>query len=249
MGDRVGLDGYTASLCGGSCRKNRLETKMVCNVFSNKIEITCSIHKGLYFMLYKNHHESLKASRILVFRLTMTWSRLIHCSNLRSSYVGPGLFALLSIAGFFLILRLFVAFSFTIGAKDLFSMAVHMRKVGDMSITLLKLSRSIKCRTNTYWQCWIGLTIQVESEFPRESNQIMLHFWYSWLFAHFLLHRLVQPWKKEHNFYLSRIVGLIPNLCFEGIELSKKHIIQLIGRFYSFRLIKPWSMDPLGAIF
>ncbi len=142
MKDRVSLEGYTASLCCGSCRKERLETKMVCNVLLSKIEITSSIHEGLYFLPYKNLHESLSANWIFVFRLTMTSSRHIHCSNLSYSCIEPGFFALLSIVGFLPTLRLFVAFYFTIGAKDFFSTAVFMRKAGNKSITSLRLSRS-----------------------------------------------------------------------------------------------------------
>ncbi len=159
MKDRVSLEGYTASLCCGFCRKEKPETKIVCNVFSNKIEITCGIHEGLYFLPHNNHHESLLASRILVLRLTITQTRLIHYSNLCSSCIGPGPFALLRIARFLPTLRLFVAFSFTIGAKDLFSAAILIRKAGDRSITLLRLSKSGRCRTSTRWQRWFGLTI------------------------------------------------------------------------------------------
>ncbi len=142
MKDRVSLEGYTASLCFGSCRKERPEMKMVRNVFSNKIEITCDIHKGLYFLPPKNYHESLSASRILVLCLIMTRTRLIHYSNLCSSCIGLGSFALLSIAGFLPTLRFFVAFSFTIRAEDLFPAAVFIRRASDKSITLLRLSRS-----------------------------------------------------------------------------------------------------------
>ncbi len=149
MEDRISLEEYTANLCFGSCRKGRPKTKMVRNVFSNKIGITCGIHESLYFLPYKNHHESLSASRIFVFCLTMTWTRLIYCSNLCCSCIWPSLFTLLSIAGFLLILRLFVAFSFIIGAKNLFSTAVLMQKAGDRSITLLGLSKSRKCRPST----------------------------------------------------------------------------------------------------
>ncbi len=220
MEDWVSLEGYTVSLCCGSCRKKRPETKMVCNVFSNKIEITCGIHKGLYFLSHKNHHASLSASRVFFFRLTMTWTRLIHRINLCSSCIGPGPFALLSIAGFLPTLRLFVAFSFTIGAKDLFPAVVSIQRAGGRSITSLRLSRSTRCGTSTRRQEWNGLTIKVGSELFCKSNQIMLCFWHAWLFVDFLLHRFVRPCKKEHNFYLSMIVDLIPNLCFEDIELS-----------------------------
>ncbi len=123
---RVSLEGYTASLCCGSCGKDRPETKMVCNVFSNKIVITCGIDERLYFLSHKNHHESLSASRVFLFRLTMTQTILIHRSNLCSSCIGPGPFALLSIARFLLTLRLFVAFSFTIGAKGPFPAALFI---------------------------------------------------------------------------------------------------------------------------
>ena len=159
MEDRVSLEGYTVSLYWGSCGKERLETRMVRNVFSNKIEITCGIHEGLYFLPYKNHHESLSASRILIFCLTMTETRLIHYSNLFSSYIRPGPFALLSIARFLLTLRLFVAFSFTMVAKDLFPAAFFMQKAGNRSITLLRVKRSGRCRTSTRWQGWFKLTI------------------------------------------------------------------------------------------
>ena len=152
MKNRVSFEGYTASLCGGSCMKKRPKTKMVYNVLLNKIEITCGIHKDLYFLPCKNHHESLLASKIFVFRLTMTQTRLIHFSNLCSSCIGPGFFALISIAGFLLILRLFVAFSFIIGAKDLFPTDVLMRRVGNRSIILLRLNRSGKCMISTRWQ-------------------------------------------------------------------------------------------------
>ena len=176
MEDRICLEEYTTSLCCSSCKKVRPETKMVRNVLSNKIEITCGIHEGLYFFPYKNHHESLAASRIFVFCLTMTQTRLIHCSNLYSSCIGPGFLALLSIAGFLLTLRPFVAFSFTIGAKDLFPTTVFMRRAGNRSIALLRLSRSRKCKTSTRWQGWFRLTIQVGSELLCEGNQIMLCF-------------------------------------------------------------------------
>ncbi len=152
MKDQVSLEKYTASLCCGSCGKQRPETKMVCNVLSNTIEIICSIYKGLYFLLNKNHQKSLSVSRIFVFCLTMTQTRLIYCSNLYSNSIGPGLFALLSIAGFLPTLHLFVAFSFTMGAKDHFSTDVLMRKAGDRSITSLRLSRNRRCRTSTRWQ-------------------------------------------------------------------------------------------------
>ncbi len=151
---------------------------MVRNVFSNKIKITCGIYKSLYFLSHKDHHESLSASRILVFRLTMTRTRLIHYGNLCSSYTRPGSFALLSIARFFPTLRLFVAFSFTIGAKDLFPAAVFMRRAGNNSIILFMLSRSGKRRTRTRWQGWFELTIQVGSELLCKGNQIMLCFWH-----------------------------------------------------------------------
>ncbi len=248
MEDRVCLEKYTASLCCGSCRKEKPKTKMVHNVLLNKIEIACGIHKGLYFLPYKKYHKSLSASRIFVFCLTITWTRLIHCNNLCSSCIGPGFLTLLSIAGFLPTLHLFVAFFFTIRAKDLFPTAVFMREAGTKSITSLRLSRKRKCRTSTCWQGWFRLTIQVGSKFLRECKQIMLCFWNAWFFADFLLHRLVQSCKEEHNFYLSRIVGLIPNLCFEGIELSEKCIVRLIGRFFGLHPINPWSMDSMGAI-
>ncbi len=152
MENRVCLEGYIASLYCGSCRKEKLETKMVRHVFLNKIEITYGIHEGLYFLPYKKHHESLSASRIFVFRLTMTRTRLIHCSLLCCSCIEPAFFMLLSIAGFLSTLRFFVAFSFTIGAKDLFPAPVFMRRAGDNCMTLLRLSRSIKCKTSTHWQ-------------------------------------------------------------------------------------------------
>ncbi len=149
MEDRVCLEAYTASLCCSSCRKKKPEMKMVRNVFSNKIEITCGIHESLYFLPYKNHYESLSASKVFVLCLTMTWTRLIHCSNLCSSCIGPSFFALLSIEVFLPILHLFVAFSFTMGAKDLLPTAVFMQRAGNKSITLLRLSRSGRCRTST----------------------------------------------------------------------------------------------------
>ncbi len=142
MEDRVCLEGYTASLCCGSCKKERPEIKIVRNVFLNKIEITCGIHESLYFLPHKNQHESLSASKVFVFYLTMTQTRLIHHGNLCSSCIGPGPFALLSIARLLPTLRLFVAFSFTIRAKNLFPAAVFMRRAGNKSINSLKLSRS-----------------------------------------------------------------------------------------------------------
>ncbi len=152
MEDQVSLGEYITSLCCGSCRKERPKTKMVHIVYSNKIEITCGIHKGLYFLLYKNHSKSLSASKIFILRLTMTRTKPIHCSNLYSRCIGAGLFALLSIAGFLPTLRLFVAFSFTIRAKDFFSTAVLMQRASDMSITSLKWSQNTRCRTSMYWQ-------------------------------------------------------------------------------------------------
>ncbi len=178
MEDQICLKGYTASLCCGSCRKERSKTKMVRNDFSNKIKITCNIHESLYFLPHKNHHESLSASRILLFHLMITQTRLIHHSNLCSSCIGPGPSALLRIAGFLPKLCLFVAFSFTIGVKDPFSAAVSMRRADNKSVTLLKLSRSGRCRTRTRWQGLFGLTILVRSELLRKGNQIMLCFWH-----------------------------------------------------------------------
>ncbi len=179
MEDRVCLERYTASLCCGSCRKERPETKMVRNFFSNKIEITCGIHESLYFLPYKNHHESSSANRVVVFRLTMIRTRLIHYGNLCSSCIRPGLFALLSIARFLPTLRLLVAFFFTIGAKDLFSAAVFMRRAGNKSITSPRSSRSRRFKTRTRCQGWFGLTIQVGSELLRKGYQIMLCFWHA----------------------------------------------------------------------
>ncbi len=179
MEDQALLEGYTASLCCGSCRKERPETKMVRKVFSNKIEITCGIHESLYFLPHKNHHESLSASRILVFCLTMTRTRLIHHGNLCSSCTWPGSFPLLRIARFLLTLRLFVAFSFKVGAKDLFPAALFMRRAGNKSIILPRLSTSGKCSTKTRWQRWFGLTIQVRSELLYKSKQIMLCSWHA----------------------------------------------------------------------
>ncbi len=89
MEDRICLDGDTSTLYCGSCRKEKPETKMAHNVPSNKIEITCGIHEDLYFLPYKNHHESFSASKIFVLRRTMTQTRLIHRSNLCSSGIGP----------------------------------------------------------------------------------------------------------------------------------------------------------------
>ena len=152
MEDRVRLEEYTVSLCCDSCRVLRSETKIVRNVLSNKIEITFGIHKGLYFLPYKNYHKSLSMSRIFVLRLTITQTRLSHCSNLCSSCIGPSFFALLSIAGFLLTLRLFEAFSFIIVAKGLFPTAVFMQKVSNKSITPLRLNRSGRCKMNTRWQ-------------------------------------------------------------------------------------------------
>ena len=193
---------------------------MLRNIFSNKIEITCGIHESLYILPHKNHHESLSVSMILVFCLTMTWIRLIHYSDLCSSYIGPGLFVLLSIARFLLTFRLFVVFSFTIGAKNLFFPTVFTRWADGRSITLLRLSRMRRCRTSTRWQRWFRLTIKVGSELLCNGNQTILCFWYAWLFADFLLHQLLQPFTKEQKFYHSWIVGFIPNLCFESIESS-----------------------------
>ncbi len=179
MEDRVCLKGYTASLCCGSCRKKRPETKMIRNVFLNKIEITCGIHEDLYFLPYKNYDESLSASRIFLLRLTMPRTRLIHCSNLCSGCIVPGFFALLSIAGFLPTLHFFVVFSFIIGAKDLFPTAVLMRSAGNKRIISLMLSRSGRCKTSTRWQGWFELTIQVGSELLCEGNQITLCFWHA----------------------------------------------------------------------
>ncbi len=148
----VSLEGYTASLCYGSCRKERSKTKMVRNIFLNKIETTCSIQESLYFLPHKDYHESLSASKILVFRLPITRTTLIHCNKLCSTCIGPCPFALLSIARFLSTLGLFVAFFFTIGAKDLCSMSVVIRRAGDRSINLLRLSRSGRCWTSTHWQ-------------------------------------------------------------------------------------------------
>ncbi len=179
MEDRVSLEGYTASLCCGFERKEKPETKMVRNVFSNKIENTCGIHEGLYFLSHKNHHESLSASKVFLFRLTMTQTRLIHRSNLCSSCIEPVPFVLLSIAGFLPALRLFVAFSFIIGAKNLYPAVFFIQRAGGRSITLLKLSRSRRCGTITRLQGWFGLTIEVGLDFLRKSNQIMLCFWHA----------------------------------------------------------------------
>ncbi len=99
---------------------------MVRNVFSNKIEITCGIHEGLYFLAPKNYHELLSESRILVFRLTMTGTRLINYENLYSSCIRPGHFAFFSIARFLPTFSLFVTFSFTIGETEFFPTAVFM---------------------------------------------------------------------------------------------------------------------------
>ena len=159
MKDRVGLEGYTPSLCYGSCKKERLKTRMVRNVFSNKIEITCGIHEGLYFLPLKNQHESLSTSKILVFCLTISRTRFIHYSNLCSSCIGPSVPALLSIARFLPTLRLFVTFSFTIRAKNLFLMAVFIQRAGDSSITSLRLSKSGRCRMSMRWQGWFRVTI------------------------------------------------------------------------------------------
>ncbi len=159
MKDRVSLEGYTAGLCCSSCRKERPETKIVHNVFLNKIEITCDIYECLYFLPDKNHHESLSVSRILVLRQTMIQTRLTHNSNLCSSRIWPGPFPLLSIARFLPTLRLFVVFSFIIGAKDLNSAAVFIQRAGDRSIALLRLNRSGRCKTSTCWQGWLELMI------------------------------------------------------------------------------------------
>ncbi len=194
---------------------------MVHNVFSNKIEITCGIHEGLYFFLYKNHHESSSVCRTFVLFLTMTSIRLIHFSNLYSSCIGPGFFALLCIAEFLPTLRFFVVFSFTIRAKDLFLTSIFMWRAGNKSTTLLKLSRNRSYKRNTCWQEWFWLTIQVALELFCEGN---------------------------YNFYLGRVVDLIPNLCFKGIESSVKRIVWLIGRFFGLHPIKPWSMESMGAI-
>ncbi len=155
----VCLEGYTASLFCGPWKKERPERNMVRNVLLNNIEITCGIHEGLYLLSYKNYHESLSASKIFVFCQKMTWTRLIHCSNLCSNFIEHGFFALLSIAGFLPTLRLLVAFSFTIRAKDLFFTTVFMRRAGNKSITLLRLSRIGGCKTSTGWQRWFELTI------------------------------------------------------------------------------------------
>ena len=152
MEDQICLEGYTAYLCCGFCKKERPETKMVRNVFSNKIDITCGIHENLYLLPYKNHHESLSASSIFILCLTMNQTGLIHYINLLFSCIGPDFFALLSIAGFLPTLLLFVAFSFTIEAKDFFPMAVFMRRAGNKSITALSFSKSGRCRTSTRWQ-------------------------------------------------------------------------------------------------
>ncbi len=114
-------------------------------------------------------------AEFFIFRLTMTGTRLIHYCSLCSSCIGPGPFALLSKARLLPTLNLFEAF-FTIGAKDFFFAAVFMRRAGNKIITLLKLSKIRRCRTVTRWQGWFGLTIQVESELLRNSNQIMLCF-------------------------------------------------------------------------
>ncbi len=152
---------------------------MVCNIFSNQIEITCGIHESLYFLPHKNHHESLSASRLFVFRLTMTPTRLIHYGNLCSNCIAPGPSGLLSIVRVLPTLRLFVVFSFTIGAKDLFPSAVFIRRSGNKTITLLSLSRSRRCRTRTRCQGWFGLTNQVGSKLLWKGNQIMLCFWHA----------------------------------------------------------------------
>lgn len=42
------------NLCYNFCKKEKLEIKMVCNVFLYKIETICNINKSLNLMLYKN---------------------------------------------------------------------------------------------------------------------------------------------------------------------------------------------------
>ncbi len=66
---------------------------------------------------------------------------------------------LLSIAGFLPIFRLFVASSFTIRAKNLFSAALLMQKAGDRCINSLRLNQSGKNRTRMNGQGWFRPTI------------------------------------------------------------------------------------------
>ena len=164
---------------------------MVCNFFSNMIEIICCLNKGLFFLPHKNNHESLSANRIFVLCLTMTQTRFILCCNLCFSCIKLGLFVLLSIAGFLSTLLLFVALFFTIWAKELFPTAFLMQIASNRSITLLRWSRTERRKTSICWQEWFRLTIHVGSELLCKGNHLMLFFRYTWLFVDFLLHRLV----------------------------------------------------------
>ncbi len=140
---------------------------------------------------------------------------------------------------------LFVVFSFTIW---FFSTAVCIWRAGNMTITLLRLRKNGKCKTSTRWQWLFRLTIHVGFDLLYEGNQIMLSFWHASLFTNFWLHRLVQPCKKELNFYPGKIVVFNPDLCFEGIESSEERIVWLVRCFFGLQLIKLCSMDPMGTI-
>lgn len=131
---QVSVKKNTISFCYNSCRKKKLEIKIVCNVFLNKIKVTCIINKGLNLFFHKNYYKLLLLRTIFIFQLTITRTSLFYYNKLYSSCIKPKFFVLLSIARFFLTLHLFIAFFLIIRAENFFFVIVLIKKASNKSI-------------------------------------------------------------------------------------------------------------------
>lgn len=150
----------TTNLYYGSCKEEKLEIKIICNNFWNKIKINYSIYKSQNFLFYKNYYKLLLPSKILIFCHIITRTRLIYYNNLYSSFILLFLFVLVSITEILSILYLFIAFSVIIRVENLFFISIFMQKVSNRNITLFNSSRAKELIVNIYYQRWFRLIIK-----------------------------------------------------------------------------------------
>ena len=141
--------------------KEKLKTKMEHNIFSNNIEITCSIHKGLYFLVCTSFYKSSSASRIFMIYLKLINTRLSYWNYSYSDGIWSSLFVLLSIASFFLTLRLFVSRFTTIISQSFFSIAVPIARASWKSFLFSKTIKNRGLGSRASWQGRLELTTKV----------------------------------------------------------------------------------------
>lgn len=169
---------------------------MICNCFSNRIEITYSIHKHLYFLIRYNHRELLSASKIFISCLTLISTRLSNRNYQYSDCIGFRFFLLLSIAEIFLTLPFFVSWFIIIGTDNSFFPLALISNTGQKNFIFFREIRNRKLSSSTQFERGFRLLIQVWLEFFCEQYQTIFGIWRVWLLVDFTLHQPVQSSKK-----------------------------------------------------